>query len=453
MKIIAFFLAAALGSVPAFAREDKDLLPDPTAGIVLKRLMDAGQETCVAVGMVGVPAGATFGCTSRAGPVAFDRDSLFEIGSISKAFTGVLLADLVRRGEVKLDDPVSKWSRPGAKLPTFEGRELTLKDLVTHTASIPRLPPGFTPTVPDNPYSTFTVDDLYAALARTTITRRIGSASEYSNFGFAWLSEMLSRAGGKPFEVLMKERVFDPLGMTNSFITVPADRLARRAKGHGAGYREVPFWDVHPQLAGVGMIKSSLGDMLKFAEALVGRRDTPLKESLALSLTILHEPLGKQALAYAWHVMEREGGRLFMHNGGTGGFRSALVFNPVKRTAAVVLVDSTVDMDDLALHLVDPGMPLKVARVALPLAHAQIDAVAGRYELRPGFVIEVRREGDKAMSQATGQGAIEIFHEGPDRFFTRVVEAQLEFRRGADGKVESMVLKQGGREIPGRRLP
>lgn len=443
---------AALAAANAFAA-DCDAMPDSTASVVLKRLMAHEEAACVAVGLVGDAGGASFSCTPGAGPVSFDRDTLFEIGSITKVFTGLLLADMVRRGEVTLADPVSKHSRPGAVLPTFEGREVTLGDLVTHTASIPRLPPGFTATVPDNPYSRFTVDDLYRALALTKITRPIGKSAEYSNFGFMWLSEMLSRRAGKPFETLLRERVLDPLGMKDTMITVPPSLAKRRAVGHDGGYRAVSSWDFEPQLAGVGGLKSSLADMTRFAEAMAGRRDTPLRETIALAFSVLSQPIGARMSAFAWSVLEREQGRLYAHNGGTGGFRSALVVNPSKRTAALVLVDSQASFDDLPFHLVDAGMPIRQARVALPILPAKIDEVTGRYELNPGFVLEVRREGDKAITQATGQGPIEIFSEGPDRFFTKVIDAQLVFQRGADGQVNAVVLKQGGRDIPGRRLP
>jgi len=451
LKIFSLVLAALVAG-NAFAAH-RDVMPDPTASVVLKRLMAQEEAACVAVGLVADAGGMSFGCTPGAGPVSFDRDTLFEIGSITKVFTGLLLADMVRRGEVALSDPVSKYSRPGAELPKFEGREVTLLDLVTHTASIPRQPPGFAPTIPDNPYSTFTVDDLYRALAQTKITRPIGKAPEYSNFGFMWLSEMLSRRAGKPFETLLRERVLEPLGMKDTMITVPPSLAKRRAAGHGPGYRTVPFWDMEPQLAGVGGLKSSLADMMRFAETMAGRRDSPLKETIVLAFTVLSQQVGARTTAYAWSALERDGGRLYAHNGGTGGFSSALVVNPARRTAAFVLVDSQANFDDLAFHLVDAGMTLKQARVALPIAPAKIDEVAGRYELNPGFVLEVRREGDRAITQATGQGPIEIFSEGPDRFFTKVMDAQLIFQRGADGKVNALVLKQGGRDHPGRRLP
>src|SRR5258708_23233599 len=128
---------------------------------------------------------------------------------------------MVRKGEVSVGAPVTKYARPGAKLPG--GAEaITLRDIVTQTSGLARLPPGFNPTNPRNPYADFTADSLYESLARTELKER--GNYEYSNFAFMWLSEMLARRAGKTYEALLKERVLDPLGMKDTAITLSADQ-------------------------------------------------------------------------------------------------------------------------------------------------------------------------------------------------------------------------------------
>ena len=151
-------------------------------------------------------------------------------------------------------------------------------------------------------------------------------------------------------------------------------------------------------------------------------------------------------------MRDRGAGRIYTHSGGTGGFRSALFFDRQAKSAGVVLVDSIASFDDLARHLVDPAMPLMRKRTALALDAEIRKQYLGAYELRPGFVITIFEQGERLMSQGTGQGVIEIFRDGTDHFFTRVVDAQLAFNRGADGAVESLTLHQGGRQVPGKRL-
>jgi D-alanyl-D-alanine-carboxypeptidase/D-alanyl-D-alanine-endopeptidase len=447
MEMRPFLLAALVAAAQVAAAE-------PLESVVRTRLAESETPSCVAVGFIGSATGTAFACSEGAGPLTIDANSLFEIGSITKGLTGLILADMVRKGEVKLEDPASKYSRPGAKLPTRGGREITLRDLVTHTSGLPRMPPGFAPTNWRDPYADFDADALYRALEKTELQRDIGLSSEYSNFGFMWLSEILSRRAGKTYDELLAERVLVPLGMTSTAIKLDPALAARLTTGHNTQYEPVPPWHVGQNLAGVGAVRSSLSDMLRLAEALAGIRSTPLDETIELALKPLHR-LGnlESHIGYAWFMKDRTGTRVHNHGGGTAGFATMIAFDRNKKTAAVVLADASSRADDLALHLVDPVWPLLRKRVALPLDAATRKQYVGSYELRPGFVITVWEEGEKLMSRATGQSAVEYFRDGTDAFFLRVVDARIVFNRGKDGNVEGLTLHQNGRQVPGRRLP
>jgi CubicO group peptidase (beta-lactamase class C family) len=241
--------------------------------------------------------------------------------------------------------------------------------------------------------------------------------------------------------------------MSDAAVKPGAEQRKRLVAGHDANYKPVPEWNIAAELAGVGGVRASMNDMVKLAEALAGKRETPLKEAIALATKPQRPSGGRNSTGLGWVVHERPDVTVVWHNGGTGGFRSMIAVNRQAGKAAVVLVDSAQSFDDLGLHLVDPGAPpMKVKRVALPTDAEARKQYVGAYELRPNFIITVFEDGERLMSQATGQGAFEIFREAPDRFFLRVVEAQLVFNRGADGKVESLTLHQNGREIPGKRL-
>jgi D-alanyl-D-alanine-carboxypeptidase/D-alanyl-D-alanine-endopeptidase len=423
-------------------------------GIVGERLEASETSACVAVGVVGAKTQEVFACTSGIAPVPFDRNSIFEIGSITKGLTGLLLADMVRKGDVSLDDPASKYSRPGAKLPAFEGKDITLRDIVTQTSGLPRLPPGFKPANPRNPYADFDADALYAALARTELTRPIGTAAGYSNFGFMWLSEMLARRGGKPFDVLLKERILDPLGMTDTSIVQSSEQRKRMVTPHALPYEATPPWDFSGDLGGVGAVRSTLADMLKLASALAGRSDTTLKETIALALEAMRPAeMTGNATGYGWVTFSRGGIRIYWHNGGTGGSRSMLAANPRTKSAAVVLVDSAVSFDDLAMHLVEFSLPMARKHVALPTDRALREQYVGRYQFAPSRILDVYVDGERLMTRMTGQGPIELGREGADKFFTRGVEATLEFHRGADKAVEAVTIHQNGRDARAPRMP
>lgn len=425
--------------------------PDAFTRLVQSRLAAEDQPTCVAVGTVSELGRVAFACNKGAGPLAFDRNSVFEVGSVSKVFTGVLLADMVRRGEVTLGDPVSKHAPPGARLPTFNGKEITLGDLVTHRSSLPRLPPGFIPADLANPYAKFDSADLYRALAVTELDREIGSRQEYSNFGMMFLSDLLGRRAGKRYDELLEERILKPLTMTSTSAGRSTEIAKRLAQGHDAAYRPVPPWDFDPALAGVGGVRSSLVDMMRFVEAAAGRRPQGLRETFATSfLPLVNEPQGTSTL-FAWGMRKRNVGRLMFHNGQTAGMRATIVVNPDNGTGAVVLTDSPANLDDLAFHLVDTSFPLRQRREAIALPESKLEEYVGTYQLAPTFELRVFREGERLLVQATGQDAVPVFAESPDRFFLRIVDAQLTFRRDASGKVDQVTLHQGGRDIPGPR--
>jgi CubicO group peptidase (beta-lactamase class C family) len=445
--------ALALACAPALAEEPRGT-PD-LARIVEARLAESETPACIAVGLVAETTQVKFGCTEGAGPVALDEHSIFEIGSITKGFTGLLLADMVGRHEVSLDDAASKYARRGAKLPTRGGKAITLRDLVTHTSGLPRLPPNMKPANPRNPYADFDEDRLYEALAATEIADDGGRYGkyEYSNFGFMWLTDLLARRAGKPYDELLRERILDPLGMQETAIALDAEQARRFVAGHAGGYAPMNAWEFPTNVAGVGGLRSSLADMLKLARALAGREDTPLRETIARALAPLRPSYFLTSTGYAWVTYQAPDVRIHRHNGGTGGFRSMLAVNPATRAGAVVLVDSDTSFDDLALHLVDPASPLTKKRLALATDVETLRQYAGRYELRPAFAIEVFLEGERLMAQATGQRAFPVFREAPDYFYYTVVPAKLRFARDADGIVDGVTLEQGGRSLTGKRAP
>lgn len=456
LRNLAYVACAAVlfaAAAPAVAQGPGADKPDPFTVLVQSRLASEDTPTCVAVGTVSEIGRVAFACNRGAGPLKIDRDSIFEVGSFSKVFTGVLVSDMIRRGEVALSDPVSKHAPRDAKLPTFNGREITLADLLTHRSSLPRLPPGFAPPDPANPYAAFDSKALYAALAITKLEREIGSRQEYSNFGFMLLSDLLGRAGGKRYDELLAERVLKPLGMANTSATSTSEIARRVIPGHGPGYTPVRAWDFDPALAGVGGVRSSLVDLMRFAEAASGRRTQGLQQVFATSFTpLISEPQGTSTL-FAWGMRKRGVGRLVFHNGQTAGMRSMVVVNPDNGTASVVLTDSTANLDDLAFHLVDTTFPLRKKREAIALDEKKLEEYVGTYTVSPEFALRVFREGERLLVQATGQDAVPVFAEAPDRFFFRIVDAQLTFRRDPGGKVGRVILHQGGRDIPGERRP
>jgi serine-type D-Ala-D-Ala carboxypeptidase/endopeptidase len=176
-------------------------------------------------------------------------DTLFEIGSDTKTFTALLLQDMVRRGEMRLDDPVAKYLPASVTMPTRNGKDITLRHLATHTSGLPGLPDNLDPKRADNPYADYTVEKLYAFLSRYQLSRDPGATSEYSNFGMGLLGHVIALKAGASYESLVVERICRPLQMDSTSISLTPELKSRFATPHNQFGEPVPVWDLPTLLA------------------------------------------------------------------------------------------------------------------------------------------------------------------------------------------------------------
>jgi len=195
-----------------------------------------------------------------------DPDDVFEIGSITKVFTGTLLAEMAQRGEVALDEPVKTLVPAGVTVPARNGRTITLEDLATHTSGLPRLPENLAPAGESDPYVDYTPQQLYDFLSSYTLTRDVGAEFEYSNEGAGLLGHLLALRAGQSYADIVRERILAPLGMTSTAVEVTAPMRERFVQGHDGDGRAVAHWNF-TTLAGAGGLRSTAADMLAFAAA------------------------------------------------------------------------------------------------------------------------------------------------------------------------------------------
>lgn len=289
-----------------------------------------------------------------------NSETIFEIGSVTKIFTTLALAVMTERGEVALDDPVNKYLPAGIRLPQQLDREITLFDLATHTSGLPRLPPNLVPTNRANPYADYSDDRLYECLRNLQLNGDIGSRFVYSNFGGGLLGHILALRSGASYEALIQSRICQPLGMRSTGISVSEELKARFAPGHNTFLENVPNWDVSA-LAGAGALRSTADDLLKLLTAALGYVDSPLTPALD-GMLLKRRPADAQdrEVALGWIISSRNGRPIVWHNGGTGGYRSFLAYEPDRRVGVAVLSNTfTIEgVDDIGMHLLDPTFPL-----------------------------------------------------------------------------------------------
>jgi CubicO group peptidase (beta-lactamase class C family) len=382
---------------------------------------------------------------------------VFEIGSITKVFTTAILADMVARGQVRLDDPVAQLLPATVKVPSRNGRRITLLDLATQSSGLPRLPTNFAPRDSANPYADYGDQQLYEFLSGYELPRDPGATYEYSNLGMGLLGHALARKAKMSYEQLVTRRVLGPLGMKETAIALSPALKARLVPGHGDTGQVVANWDL-ATLAGAGALRSTARDMLTFLAANLDSSRGPLARALHDAHVSRHAAGSpNMTIGLAWHILASPGGRsIVWHNGGTGGYRSFIGFDAARGVGVVLLTNSSIGADDIGFHLLDASLPLRpppAPRTEVAVDSTILGRYVGEYELAPTFHIAVTREGNGLFVQATGQPKFPIFAESDSAFFLKVVDAQITFTRDSTGTVTGLVLHQNGQHAPGRRLP
>lgn len=319
-----------------------------------RRALASGKHMGLVIGVLkdGESAAWGYGRRSADDPQPPDGHSVFEIGSVTKAFTGILLARAVEWKKLALDDPARKHLPEGMSLPSRDGKEITLVHLATHTSGLPRLPSNLAPADPANPYADYTVERLAKFLSGHKLRRDPGQKYEYSNLGAGLLGQLLAtKEGCHTYEQLVRCRVCGPLGLADTRVTLTDSMKSRLVPGHDEKLKRVPNWDV-PTLAGAGALRSTADDMLAFLAANVELKPGPLKKAMALShVARADADGGGTRIGLGWHMTPLPVSKRSMiwHNGGTGGYSSFAGFVPETRTAVVVLSNSTEAIDFTAM--------------------------------------------------------------------------------------------------------
>ena len=440
--------------------------------ILAKRVDQQRQATGIVVGVID-PNGrrvAGYGKLAKDDPRSVDGNTIFEIGSLSKIFTALLLADMVDRKEVALEDPAAEYLPRHVTLPERGGKSITLLDLATHRSGLPRLPGNLKPRDLRNPYADYLVEDLYQFLSGYALPRDPGSEFEYSNLGGGLLGHVLANRAGTNYDSLIRSRIAEPLGMRDTGVTLSSSMRERMATGHNAMLAPVPNWDL-PTLGGAGALRSSANDMLTFLEAFAGYKEPALRPAMEAMLEV-RRPAGQIEIGLGWLITPVEGSEIAWHNGGTGGFRAFAGYDRSARTGVVSLSNAftPLGVDDIGFHLLNPK--LRLANPEPPKEHAEVaidpvlfDQYTGRYQVTPNLILEITREDGRLFGQAFVQmpqnpsgnpmaaPKFELFAEGETKFFTKVNDRQIAFETGGGGRATRLILSQTGRpDMSGERL-
>jgi len=290
----------------------------------------------------------SYGKTRNKNGENVDENTVFEIGSISKVFTTILLANKIITGEMKLSDPITKYLPKYVKVYKKKNREITLRDLATHSSGLPRMPDNIFPSNPNNPFADYTKELLYSFLSTHKLSRDIGERFEYSNVGIGLLGHILELQSNKSLETLITEKITTTYNMNSTGIVLTNEMKENLAYGHSRG-RKVENWDLGI-LAGAGGIRSTVKDMVTFLQANILENEQPLKSAMTLSHKVAYKNKKGFKMGLGWLYMK--GGSIIWHNGSTGGYTSFVGFLKGSTKGVVVLTNTgRVSVDDIGKKL------------------------------------------------------------------------------------------------------
>jgi serine-type D-Ala-D-Ala carboxypeptidase/endopeptidase len=422
--------------------------------ILIERIDKYRQSVGIVVGVIG-PQGRrviAYGKLAAGDPRPLNGDTVFEIGSITKVFTSLLLADMVERGEVTLTDPVAKYLPAQVRIPGRNGEQIRLQDLATHTSGLPRMPSNLQPEDASNPFADYSVSRLYEFLSSYQLPRDIGSRFEYSNLGGALLGHTLAQRAGMDYGQLVESRIAGLLRMKSTRIDVTPEMKARFAVGHAYALEPTPNWDLGA-FAGAGALHSTANDLLTFLAAHLGYTRSPLAPAMASMQSVRRES-GLRKVALGWFVDTHDGVEILWHDGGTGGYRSFVGYDPRSRVGVVVLSNNGTGagVEDLGIHLLNPKLPLLDSETLTPpkqrteilVDSRLLDTYTGRYRFPSSQFASVTREDGHLFLQGDGDVKVAFYAESEHDFFARIMDAQITFKTDPEGRVTELIFHRDG---------
>ncbi len=337
-------------NVKAFPKEKVDS--------IARKFLENSGSSCIVIGIAdhGKTTIFCYGKISKSGGSPADSNTLFEIGSLTKLFTATAAAIEVNEGKLKYSDSLS-YLLHGIRAPEYEGHEIKVIDLLHHTSALPPIPDDLPERGGNfswlNPYTSYTRQFLDSFLSGYKLKWMPGTSYAYSNLGFGLMGDILSRIEAKPYEIVIREKIWKPLNMMNSTITLNPSQQKKMASPYKQNGEQDHLWDFDA-LAGCGAIRSDLADMIKFLQTSMNPaeiKNTELRAAMIDCEGMTINADNGRKIGLGWHNDLLNYNRIIWHNGGTGGFRSYLGFINGKSKGVVILTNSATSVDEIAIKI------------------------------------------------------------------------------------------------------
>lgn len=387
------------------------------------------------------------GLANREWNIANIPEAKMRLGSITKQFTATSILLLELQKKLSVEDTVDKHVPDAPEA----WKKITIHHLLTHTSGIPSYTSD--PAYERNKINPTPLPDLIALFRGKPLEFEPGSSWKYSNSGYSLLGGVIQRASGMTYEQFLQKHIFGPLEMKNTGYDHWDVILPNRAAGYTKKknqIRNADYLDMSVPHA-AGALYSTVDDLYLWDRCLYTDKVLPQSGRDRMFTPV------KNNYGYGWVISKLGGRKVLGHGGGIDGFATMILRMPDDQSVIILLsnleqTNATEIANGLASILY--GLPYQIpkTRKEITLDPALYDNYVGVYELAPKFRLTVTREGSRLMTQATGQGKLEVFPESETQFFLKVIDAQLTFVKGPDGKAVQVILHQAGRNMPGKRV-
>ena len=373
-------------------------------------------------------------------------DTIFELCSVTKVFTALLLADMMVGGELQLDDPVNKFLGGRARI----REDIQLFHLVTHTSGLPRSPGDFT--------MKYSKEQLYDFLSNYSFPKQAGKKFKYSNLGFGLLGHALALERGTSYEQLVLDRICKPLQMKDTRIRMSPEQLARYADGYVSTGQKIPTRELPMVYWSAGSLRSTLNDMLKFLKVNL----TPDRSRLGRAIEKTQEPQLPSAIpdtrtGMAWNVTSTGISTVIWHEGQIQNHYSFIGLDRKQGIGTVILSGSGIPLTDIGIHILDSRQQITDSdpprQMKSEFDKSSFESLVGRYVVRDNYTITISKEGVRMFSQATGMPKLEILPIDGTEFAVKGFNIKITFISDEVGEITSLIVHQAGTEVKARKQP
>ncbi|MGJ8662120.1 MAG: serine hydrolase domain-containing protein [Marinicella sp.] len=367
-----------------------------------------------------------------------NTDSVYEIGSISKTFTGLLLAQLIEEKQVELDGAVQAYWPEPFELVDKLNQPITLKQLSTHTSGLPRLP-GNLPMFAKDPYAEYDREQLLLGI-KMVQAQQSGSNYVYSNFAVGLLGETLAVVSGESYNSLIKRNILEPMSLNSTYMELDEVPQQHLAQGY-SGIKAVEPWRFKA-LAGAGSIRSNITDLLAFGVSHLNPANAQLS-TMTQSATSVHYQQGSIKVGLGWHI---DTAGIIWHNGGTAGFKSIILIDPVQQKVAAGITNQSNDsIEDIVAHLMNHSQPMDKHDFPVEASVDHLRQYTGQFKLKNSdHTSEIRLINDQLFFTAPKQPKQRMTYVGNDTFIFKLLKVKIKFLKNSTEQISAYELMGWG---------